>query len=86
MKKKILPAILLVYLFLTGGLSFADSYSFTLEPNSYEIIKDQDGYDNIIMAGYGHPGVAGSPILPGKIVNRTCGIGVFRDGIFSLNR
>ena len=80
MKKKIVPAILLACLFLTGGLSFAGSFSFTLEPNSYEIIKDQDGHDNIIMAGYGHAGVAGNgrrdnpvPRTHGRIAEH-CGV------------
>lgn len=45
----------------------ADNLKVTLRANRYEILKDDQGYDEIIMEGFGNLLVSGKPKLPMKV-------------------
>ena len=51
------------------GLVNAETVSLTVTVDSCEIIKDQAGYDRVIIDGYKSMGAPGNPMLPSKVFN-----------------
>ena len=47
--------------------SYADTYQYTIEAGSYEIVDAGDGYQQINMEGFGQLFDPGKPRLPSKI-------------------
>ena len=71
MRKKIkgIIGVVILYLFLfTFGL-YGESIKWKLSSADYQIIKDEDGFDVIDMAGFSSGGSPGDPQLPQKIFN-----------------
>ncbi|HOP46631.1 MAG TPA: C25 family cysteine peptidase [Desulfobacteraceae bacterium] len=63
--------LILVFTMLLGpiGSLCAESISFTLNTNPYEIIRDSEGFDHVNMEGYRPTGAPGNPLLPFKVFN-----------------
>jgi len=61
----------LLFAILLGpiGSICAESISFTLNTNPYEIIRDSEGFDYLNMEGYRLTAAPGNPLLPFKVFN-----------------
>ena len=85
MKKFKIPCIFVMALILILGagsrLCCADSYQYTLEAGSYEIVTAEDGYQEIKMEGFGQLLTPGKPKLPSKIFSIAIPHGVQVDSV-----
>jgi hypothetical protein len=61
--------IILASIITLGGFVHAETISLNLVADSYEIMKDREGYDRITIEGYRPMGVPGEPTLPRKNLN-----------------
>ena len=71
--------LLLLALIMASGVNtsvFADTYQYTIDAGSYEIVDAGDGYQEIKMEGFGQLLEPGKPKLPSKIFSIAIPVGV----------
>lgn len=77
--------LLIIGLILTIGLGskigYAETYQYTIEAGSYEIVDAGDGYQEIKMEGFGQLLEPGKPKLPSKIFHIAIPPGIKVDSV-----
>jgi len=69
MKRLVLLATTALSFLLFGMPAYAGVTAFTLKPGPFQIVKDREAYDQVLMDGFGDAGAPGEPVLPRRVLN-----------------